>query len=64
MDKTPDRPVITWTPAKLREFTWTYKMAVRQHEEVFTWDGYDFVTSYAKYLIEFLNHRFDRKETV
>lgn len=31
-----------------------YAQAVAAHEEVFTFEGHDYLTSYAKYLIEYL----------
>lgn len=35
-----------------------YKQAVEANEETFVFDGYEFLTSYAKYLLEYLAPKF------
>ena len=49
---------INWTRNMLKRFRTVYAEAVRQGEEQFTFDGYTFITGYAKYLIEYLTGRF------
>jgi len=46
--------VIEWNREKLHRFKVAYNWAVAQHNKEFTWDGYEFVTDYAKYLIMYL----------
>lgn len=50
--------VISWTPAKLDLFKLAYAKAYGQaadkKQDVFEFDGDDFVLSYAKFLIEYL----------
>lgn len=48
---------ITWTRELRDKFAAAYEEAVRQHKDVFTFDGHEFVTSYAKYLLMYLNER-------
>jgi len=50
-------PVITWTRLKLRCFVTAYGDAQREGVDVFIFDGHEFYTGYAKYLIEFLETR-------
>lgn len=53
--------IIDWTPDLLRKFKREYNKAVKTGAEQFTFDDHDFVTDYAKYLIEYLEGRFHAK---
>jgi hypothetical protein len=46
--------VVRWTRPKLERFKKTYDAAVANDEEIFVFDGLDYVPDYAKFLIEFL----------
>jgi len=56
---------INWTAQKLSSFKATYakskKRKASQRESMFVWEGYQFIPGYAKYLIEYLNNKFDGK---
>jgi hypothetical protein len=45
---------INWDRAMLARFIVAYLDAVSKDQEVFTFDGHDFLVSYAKYLLEYL----------
>jgi hypothetical protein len=45
---------ILWDMPKYRRFKVAYNSAVAANQEHFNFDGHEFVTSYAKYLLEFL----------
>ena len=47
--------VIEWTPAILARFKKAHAKAVADKADTFIFDGNEFVVSYAKYLIEYLN---------
>lgn len=49
---------ITWVPSKLDAFRKQYEAAVKKDLETFMWEGREFFTPYAKYLIEYLSYRF------
>lgn len=49
---------INWTREMLARFKKRYQQAVDKSEEQFNFDGNDFVTDYAKYLIEYLDEVF------
>jgi len=49
---------INWTPEMLRRFKMAYKDAVAAKKDTFLFDGNEFVVSYAKYLIEYLDSIF------
>jgi len=55
-----DSPVITWTPTKLgalkREY---YRYDPEDHLRVFQFEGHDIMVGYAKYLIQYLEMRFE-----
>lgn len=57
-----DRKVINWTPAMLRRMKTAYKAAVEGGRDTFVFDGNEFVTSYAKYLIQYLDSLFGNKQ--
>lgn len=42
-----------------QKFKKAYEKAVSQGEKVFVFDGREYLTNYAKYLIEFLKQRFE-----
>lgn len=50
--------VIEWTPAMLKRFKVAYKKACENKQDTFVFNNNEFVTSYAKYLIEYLETRF------
>jgi hypothetical protein len=49
---------LTWTKDKLKRFKKVYSKAVAENEESFFFEGNEFVTGYAKYLIEYLSPKF------
>jgi hypothetical protein len=49
---------VTWTPTKKRKFRRAYRHARARGLEQFTFDGNEFVTDYAKYLLEYLDAQF------
>lgn len=53
-------PVINWTPEKLKRFKAAHLRAGQElgPQGVFTFEGHEFLVSYAKYLIEFLDEKF------
>lgn len=52
----PASDVIDWTPAKLSRFRTAYNKAIQgDAEQPFTFDGREFIPSYAYYLIEYLS---------
>lgn len=53
--------MITFDQEKYRRLQERYDLAVKQNEEVFTFDGNQLVTGYAKYLLEYLAIKFDKK---
>lgn len=46
--------MIQFTPAKFKYFEEAYEAAVKAGEDVFEFDDAEFLTGYAKYLIEYL----------
>ncbi len=53
--------VVHWTPAKRARLLSAYEHAVAHNEPQFAFEGNEFVTSYAKYLLEYLNDQFNRQ---
>ncbi len=49
-----NNPTITWNRPKLERFQRAYQRAVKAQTGTFTFDGYEFVLDYAKYLIQYL----------
>jgi len=49
---------IVWTRQMLWRFKKAYFKAVKERQVCFMFDGHEFVTDYAKYLISFLANRF------
>jgi hypothetical protein len=58
-----DRPTITWNIVKVMKFDKRYMTAKQEGAETFEFDGHEFVTNYAKYLLEYLKRQFDIPET-
>jgi len=52
--KTKPKTMIAWTLPMLEQFKAAYQFAVKYEADIFTFDGNEFVVSYAKYLIEYL----------
>lgn len=52
---------IDFTPEKLEELKKLYSNAVATGSEVLIFDGSEVLTTYAKYLIEYLTAIFERK---
>jgi predicted GTPase len=50
-------PVISWTRPMLERFKKAYATAVTANADTFRFDGNEFVRSYARYLIEYLEER-------
>ncbi len=46
---------ITWTRPKLQAFEKTYEGALEVNAEAFRFDGYEFLTQYAGFLIGYLD---------
>lgn len=54
---------IAWTYGMLMSFKEAYEQAKEKGEDVFTFEGNEFVLRYAYYLIEYLESRFNTKTT-
>lgn len=54
--KKDDRAIIDWNTEKLKQFQKAY--SVCEEGKTFTFEGHEFLKSYAKYLIEFLKMEF------
>lgn len=52
---------ITFTPSKLKNLKEAYRTAVEAHQDSFWFDGSEVLTSYAKYMIEYLDMQFKRR---
>lgn len=50
-------PEISFDRTKLKELQRLYDIAVKEGRESFEYEGHELLTSYAKYLIEFLTDR-------
>jgi len=58
LEKKVDKPnMINWTPEMLKRFTVYYNTALNSDKTEFVFDGHTFLTSYAKYLIQYLQMR-------
>ena len=55
---TEDLDMITFTPELRDSLRKAYVDAVQKKLDEFTWDGHQFVTSYAGYLLEHLGNQF------
>ncbi len=52
---------ITFTPALRDSLREAYDNAVHNSWDTFHWDGREYVTSYAKYLLQYLDMQFKEK---
>jgi hypothetical protein len=52
---------ITWTIPLREQLRKAYKLAIEHKRESFIFDGNEFVTSYAKYLLEHLDNQLGPK---
>jgi hypothetical protein len=52
-----ERPVINWDRPMLERFKKAYAATPNDPNHVFVFDGHEFLRSYAKYLIEFLESK-------
>jgi hypothetical protein len=52
-----ERKMINWTRPMLERFKKEYQKAVAAKKDTFVFDGNEFVVSYAKYLIEYLESK-------
>jgi hypothetical protein len=50
--------MVNYTPEMLRRLKGAYNTAVKAKAETFVFDGNEYLVSYAKYLIEFLETKF------
>ncbi len=51
---------ITFTPELFQKLRTSYLSAVQNGVEVFKFEGHDLLTSYAKYLIQYLTPKFQK----
>lgn len=51
--------IINWTPDTLARFKRAYAKALKDDVPTFTFEGNEFVVGYAKYLIEYLEGKFN-----
>ncbi len=52
---------IQWTPLMFKAFKKAFDAACKANVEQFVFDGHDFLTAYAKYLIEYLEPKLGGK---
>jgi hypothetical protein len=50
---------ISFNKESFKNFKTEYNSAVKNNHEMFVFDGNDFLTSYAKYVIEYLKTKFE-----
>lgn len=50
--------MIEFTPELFRAFKKAYQKAVNEKQGKFIWEGHEFLVTYSKYLIEYLEPRF------
>jgi len=55
-----DQGYITFNDLKLKEFKKAYEFAAKNEQEVFTFENHEFLVTYAKYLIEYLEGELKR----
>jgi len=53
--------MIEFTEEKLNEFKLEYEKAVKADKNIFKFDDEEYVTLYAKYVIEYLTDKFNKK---
>lgn len=49
---------VSWTPENLKEFKTAWESANELELESFTWDGNEYLVTYGRYLIEYLDYVF------
>lgn len=54
---TDNNPVITWDRPMMQRLQARYDLAVKNKEDRFTFEGHEFVTDYAKYLLQYLGDK-------
>ena len=52
---------IQFTPQLYKELKSAYKKAVETKKEQFVFNGHEFLTNYAKYVLEYLGQYFEKK---
>lgn len=52
--------IVNWDQAMFERFKIAYGKAVEEKRESFFFDGNEYLTSYAKYLIEYLKTKFKK----
>lgn len=56
--------MINFDRQKLRELKTLYNKAVKENKESFMYNGDEYLTSYAKYVIEYLETRFNETKRI
>lgn len=54
MTSPPPQATVAWTPEMTQRFAARYREAVSEKRLVFVFEGNEYVTAYAKYLLEYL----------
>lgn len=54
--------MLEFTPSKARRFKEVYQDTLEHHRQSFIFEGHEFLTDYAKYVIEYLESRFKIKK--
>ncbi len=54
--------MISFDKRKLKELKNLYNKAIKENKESFTYNGDEYLTSYAKYLIEYLETVFNKNK--
>jgi hypothetical protein len=57
--RTFDRPGITFTPEKVKVLRKEYDAAVKRGDGQFVFEGHELDSGYAKYLLEYLEGKFN-----
>lgn len=53
---------IQWSEDMFLRFKRAYNVAVKSGWDKFTFEGHDYLTSYAKYLVEYMEGKFKKKK--
>ena len=56
--------MVNFNREKLRQFKKIYLAAVEDKKEIFIFDGEEYVTGYAKYVIEYLENKFKKQQNL
>jgi|APGre2960657373_1045057.scaffolds.fasta_scaffold234715_1 hypothetical protein len=51
---------ISFNQESFKNFNTEYNFAVENKVEIFTFEGHEFLTSYAKYMLEYLRPKFEK----